>query len=75
MNTDEVGPGPLTLDITGLFKNLKVTSVVEATPDFLEVPSSHVTSLANKNRTPRSEFSIELYPLQLKTLIVSFQAQ
>ena len=79
--TDEHAPGPCTVDITALFKEFTTTSVVEATPDFLEIP--HVSTDDTKlncqegdkvcERQKKHNFLIELYPLQLKTFIITLQ--
>lgn len=45
-----------------------MTSIVEATPDFLEIPHSDGPRMRRGSR-----FVIELYPLQLKTFIVTLQ--
>ena len=79
-----------TLDITALFKEFTTTSVVEAAPDFLEIPhqghDGHGRAAADSstsatlncregseecNRGKIDKFLIELYPLQLKTLILT----
>ena len=89
--TDENAPGPCTLDITALFKEFTTTSVVEAAPDFLEIPhqgrdghgraAADSSTSATLNCREGSEecnikgkidkFLIELYPLQLKILILT----
>ena len=74
MNTAEATPTPVTVDVTGLFKHFSVTSVVEATPDFVETPPTSSYTSNNDKRMKGSKFVIELYPLQLKTLIISLQA-
>ena len=73
------------VDITGLFKHFRVTSVVEATPDFVETPPTDAENgvermgeYSNDNWRDKlvkgSKFMVELHPLQLKTLIISLQA-
>ena len=76
--TDEHAPGPCTVDITVLFKEFTTTSVVEATPDFLEIPHAGGTTLNCEEGSSKecekgkmNKFLIELYPLQLKTLILT----
>ena len=88
--TDENAPGPCAFDVTALFKEFTTTSVVEATPDFLEIPhqghNGHGHAAADSstsatlncregseeyNRGKMDKFLIELYPLQLKTLILT----
>ena len=75
--TNEKAPGPCTLDITALFKEFTTSSVVEATPDFLEMPHTGSAALNCKEASEecekgkRNKFLIELYPLQLKTLILT----
>lgn len=80
--TDEHAPGPCSVDITGLFSEYTAISVVEATPDFLEVPREHEEeedALDGRERgkvlegTNERKFLIELYPLQLKSLIITLQ--
>ena len=100
--TDEHAPGPCTLDITALFKNLTMTSVVEATPDFLEIPRGNFyadlrddgnrqhsgyekntgktkayakerENVSGFERVNVDKFLIELYPLQLKTLVLTVE--
>ena len=78
--TDEHAPGPCTVDITGLFDVYTTTSVVEATPDFLEIPRGHEeTALKDREgdkvleEMKARQFLIELYPLQLKSLIITLQ--
>ena len=44
---DENAPRPCILDITALFKEFATTSVVEATPDFLEIPHTGSVSVPN----------------------------
>ena len=75
--TDEHAPGPCTVDITALFKEFTTTSLVEATPDFLEIPHAGGTTLKCEEGSSKeceekiNNFLIELYPLQLKTLILT----
>lgn len=78
--TDEHAPGPCSVDITGLFSEYTATSVVEATPDFLEVPHDHEEDALEGREggkvlegTKARQFLIELYPLQLKSLIITLQ--
>ena len=76
---DENAPGPSTLDVTALFKEFTTTSVVEATPDFLEIPHTgsatsvlnHKESGEDREKGKIDKFLIELYPLQLKTFILT----
>ena len=76
---DENALGPCTLDITALFKEFTTTSVVEATPDFLEIPHAGSASVPNHKESSEEcakekiidKFLIELYPLQLKTFILT----
>lgn len=76
------------MDVTELFKDHTTTSVVEATPDFVELPHRHGNgghhagngvSKCNEEGGYRCEevkvgkFSVELYPMQLKTFIITLQ--
>ena len=62
-----------------LFKEFTTTSVVEATPDFLEIPHTGSASVPNHKESSEEcakekiidKFLIELYPLQLKTFILT----
>ena len=92
--TDETAPGPCVLDITGLFKDYTTTSVVEATPDFLEIPHEHANDKQQHGGQQTDDsgveckegarvrrcsggnarkFIIELFPLQLKTFVITLQ--
>ena len=62
-----------------LFKEFTTTSVVEATPDFLEIPHAGSASVLNHKESGEehakgkiiNKFLVELYPLQLKTFILT----
>ena len=80
------------MDIAGLFKDYTTTSVLEATPDFLEIPhhkpansktqhsEQHTDGSGVERRDgvrryseAKTRFLIELFPLQLKTFVVTLQ--
>lgn len=78
--TDERAPGPCTVNITGLFSEYTTSSVVEATPDFLEIPQAHKEDALKDTEgsrvlegTKARQFLIDLHPLQLKSLIITLQ--
>ena len=75
--TDENAPESCTMDITALFKEYTVTSVAEATPDFLEIPHSQCQDEQKGGQgcgmENNGKYLISLDPLKLKTLIITLE--